>query len=185
MVSREEALPPSVRFARSTNGYDAREVANFFLDHAARRGTKVTQITLQKVLYFAHAWFLSRQDVPLVDEQFEAWPYGPVLRSVHEQFRKWGDEPIRSRATRLNFESGSQERVPYVFDEPTTSALERIFDFYARYEPFALVEMTHEEGGPWDRVFREGKRSARVGMIISNNSIRDHFSNYYKNRLSN
>jgi uncharacterized phage-associated protein len=170
---------------KEPRGYDAREVANFFLDRAAERRCPITQITLQKVLYFAHAWFLARQDVPLVDEQFEAWPYGPVLRSIHEQFRSCGDEAIRIRATRLNFVSGQAERAERSFDVSTAEALERIFDFYSRYDPFALVEMTHEEGGPWDRVYREGKTTARVGMLISNDAVREHFAKYYIGKLWN
>jgi uncharacterized phage-associated protein len=185
MVDSGKSLPSVDLQARLSQGYDAREIANFFLDRASERHVEITQITLQKVLYFAHAWFLARQDVPLVDEQFEAWPYGPVLRSIHEQFRQCGDEPIRIRATRLNFVSGQTERAEYSFDASTVGALERIFDFYSRYEPFALVEMTHEAGGPWDRVFREGRATARVGMIISNTEIREHFAKYYTRRLYN
>jgi uncharacterized phage-associated protein len=185
MVEPGQSLPTDEIRAQPSRGYDAREIANFFLDLASERHVAITQITLQKVLYFAHAWFLARQDVPLVDEQFEAWQYGPVLRSIHDQFRRCGDEPIGIRATRLNFVSGQAERAEYSFHASIVRALERIFDFYSQYEPFALVEMTHEAGGPWDRVFQEGRTTARVGMIISNAEIREHFGKYYTEKLSN
>jgi uncharacterized phage-associated protein len=165
--------------------YDAREIANFLLDWAAARKLEITQITLQKVLYFAHAWFLGRQGRALVDEEFEAWAYGPVLRSIHEQFRQHGDEPISTRAIRLNFATRRNEKVEYSFDEETVNALKRIFEFYSQYQPFALVEMSHEPGGPWDQVYRSGRTTAQVGMVISNTAIREHFAHYYTRKLSN
>jgi uncharacterized phage-associated protein len=164
---------------------DAREVVNFFLDLAKARGLVLTQIPLQKILYFAHAWFLARRGQPLVDEEFEAWEYGPVVRSVHEQFKRFGDAPILKKATRLNFANGNYEEVAYRFDLETADALERIFDFYSRYEPFALVAMTHEPGGPWEKVYQSGAKSARVGMRIPNDLICEHFAIYYKEKLWN
>jgi uncharacterized phage-associated protein len=165
--------------------YDAREVANLLLDLARVRGVALTQIALQKTLYFAHAWFLARKHRPLVDEQFEAWEYGPVIRSIYEQFRRFGDRPIEARATKLNFATGATEKVQYEFSTDEATAIERIFDFYSQYEPFTLVEMTHEPSGPWDMVYRSGVKTAHVGMQIPNSLIQKHFDIYYTEKLFN
>src|SRR5262249_51853966 len=130
--TRSQGLPPEPSAAMGA--CDAREVANFFLDLAEDRRLTLTQIPLQKILYFAHAWFLARRGRPLVDEEFEAWEYGPVVRSIHEQFKRFGDAPILNKATRLNFANGTYEDVTYSFDRETAEALERIFDFYSKYE---------------------------------------------------
>ena len=60
--------------------YDARAVANFLLDHADARGLSLTQLMLLKLLYFSHGWYLNRFKSPLVENEFEAWEHGPVIR---------------------------------------------------------------------------------------------------------
>jgi len=58
--------------------YDPRAIANLMLDEADRRGWKITNLALQKLLYFAHGIHLTKTKEPLVSGYFEAWQYGPV-----------------------------------------------------------------------------------------------------------
>ena len=44
--------------------YDARAITNYFLDRAEQTGTAVTIMTLLKVLYFPHAWYLAKYKNP-------------------------------------------------------------------------------------------------------------------------
>jgi len=67
--------------------HDARAITNYFLDRAAQRGMAITIMTLLKVLYFAHAWYLAKKNAPLVGQPFEAWRHGPVNRVVYDQFK--------------------------------------------------------------------------------------------------
>lgn len=53
--------------------YDPRAVANLLLDEADQRGTKVTNLALQKLLYFAHGIHLTQTKQPLLTGYFEAW----------------------------------------------------------------------------------------------------------------
>jgi len=61
-----------------TEVYDPRCIANLMLDESARVGQSLTNLALQKLLYFAHAMFLIEQGRPLLSGYFEAWEYGPV-----------------------------------------------------------------------------------------------------------
>ena len=44
--------------------YDARAVANFLLDLADERSVPLTQMSLLKILYFAHGWYLAIEKYP-------------------------------------------------------------------------------------------------------------------------
>ena len=47
-------------------------------------GWNITNLSLQKILYFCHLAFLGENEgKPLFDKNFEAWELGPVLRSVY------------------------------------------------------------------------------------------------------
>jgi uncharacterized phage-associated protein len=156
--------------------YDARVIANFFLDYGTERDQPVTIMPLLKILFFAHAWHLGKTGLPLVGQPFEAWKYGPVSRVVYDQFRSSGENPIRGRATVLNVLSARYETAKWdTLDEETRNLLRNVFDYYSRFHAFRLSDLTHEKGGPWDLVWSEATRRAVPGMVISDDSIRDWF----------
>ena len=53
--------------------YDPRAVANLLLDEADRRGVRITNLVLQKLLYFAHAQHLAQRGISPLSGYFEAW----------------------------------------------------------------------------------------------------------------
>lgn len=65
-----------------SNPYDARDIANFFLDAAERNQTTLSITSLLKIIYFAHGWHLAEFGLPLIGQPFEAWQHGPVVRVV-------------------------------------------------------------------------------------------------------
>jgi uncharacterized phage-associated protein len=143
--------------------YDAKAIGNYFLDLAEREGRPLDPIKLQKLVYFANGWNLALRDRPLLDEQIEAWSYGPVIPSLYQEFRRFGDEPIRARAMLVEFADDDDEtgRVVYpkIDDSPegksTKNLLDRIWQAYRGYTSIQLSNVTHEEGTPWERVWKE------------------------------
>src|SRR4051812_4161867 len=97
--------------------HDGRAVANFVLDCADRFGVSVTNLSLQKLVYFCHVWSLIDLRKPLIRHSFEAWEYGPVLQYLYREFKGLGASPIKTRARRLDPFSGRSEVVQYAFDE--------------------------------------------------------------------
>ena len=155
--------------------HDARGIANFLLDEAERRGIRLTVMTLLKVLYFAHAWYLAKENRPLIAQPFEAWKYGPVSRVVYDQFKIFEKSPISGRALSLNVDSAKFEPTRYEFDSDTREFLLATFNYYSQFHAFKLSDLTHEEGGPWDQIWKEAERRAVPGMIIPNALIRTWF----------
>jgi uncharacterized phage-associated protein len=100
----------------STAPYDSRIVANYLLDLASDRKLTLTQLVLYKILYFAHGWYLSSFDKPLLTQEFEAWQLGPVVKVLRDQFEKFGKRPITERAEKLNIYTGEYEPVDGLLD---------------------------------------------------------------------
>lgn len=135
----------------------------------------MTQLSLQKLVFFCHAWSLVELGSPLVKHQFEAWQYGPVLQYLYRDFKENESSPISTRAQKLNPETGEKVVVSYDLDEPTRLLLDRVISFYGRLRPGTLVELSHVEGGPWHEVWNHAGR-VNPGMIISNESILDYYA---------
>lgn len=99
----------------------------------------VTPQKLQKLLYLCQGFHLAKLQRPLFAEDFEAWPQGPVLPSVHRRFAAHGVSGIELPEGCI--EPGSVER-------PTEAVLEEVLEEYSRYSSWGLREMLRAEG-PW------------------------------------
>lgn len=160
--------------------YDARGIANFILDRGLAHNIGVTNMAMNKVLFFAHAWFLGTANRPLVIQTFEAWQHGPVVQDIYHAFKKFGDNAITERARRLDRLTAQYVVCEVQIGGSDIAPLTDVVDFYIQIPALELRDMSHEAGGPWHRVWNyEGK--SNPGMVIPNELIREH---YNRNRLS-
>jgi uncharacterized phage-associated protein len=81
---------------------DPRIIANYMLDVARDRGVSLTNLALQKRLFFAHAISLTERKTKMVSGYFEAWQYGPVHPTVYQAFKAAGPNAIDFRAEAFN-----------------------------------------------------------------------------------
>ena len=86
-------------------GFDGRAIANYMLEFATAKGISLTNLQLQKIIFFAHGSYLARLKSPLVVNRFEAWDHGPVIPELYHSLKQHGDRPIRSPVTRYDLNS--------------------------------------------------------------------------------
>ncbi len=155
--------------------YDGREIANFILDFCDKKNVAISNLSLQKTLYFCHVWSLVKLDRPLIRHQFEAWKFGPVLQYVYREFKDFEKQPITSRAYKRNAATGQKCVVEYTLDNGTKTLLEDVVNFYSRLPASYLVDLSHAEGGPWDTVYNHTEKVC-PGMKIDNMTIKQYYS---------
>jgi len=156
-------------------GYDGRAVANFILDVCDAHDRRVSNLSMQKIVYFCHVWSLIELGKPLVKHVFEAWEYGPVLPYLYREFRQFDKSAITSRAQRLDPNLGRNVVAEYDFDESTRSLLEQVVEFYSRLSAGDLVRLSHVEGGPWHTSWHHAG-VVNPGMKIGNAEIAAFYS---------
>ena len=157
--------------------YDARAVANLILDLASLRKVKITQMQLLKILYFCNGWYLAANGTRLVDQDFQAWKYGPVIKIIADEFKRFGRDPITTRAERFDIFTGEILPVHPVSKKGDVDFIENIFEAYHIHDGWKLSEMTHERGSPWDRVWNSDRPIGRLGLRINEDDIKEHFQN--------
>jgi uncharacterized phage-associated protein len=142
----------------------AKQVADYFLravDETA--GDGISNLRLQKLLYYAQAWHLANFDTPLFEEDFEAWMYGPVIPSLFRMYKDSGTVPLpRPRGS-----------AP-VIDDVTRTLLDEIWDVYGAYSATQLMRFTHEEI-PWIDARGDVDAGAPCTNIIPKAVMRDFF----------
>src|SRR6266478_1478173 len=110
--------------------YDSRAIANLILDEGHRSECPITNLALQKLLYFAHGLFLIERKRPLVSGYFEAWKLGPVHPAAYQAFKSAGDKPITFRASRLNLLTGELSPIPPPSEPDVRQHIARIMSSY-------------------------------------------------------
>lgn len=153
--------------------YEAKKVSNFVLSEADRFQRGITNLRLNKLLYLAHGWSLTRTEGGLIRNHFEAWKLGPVVKTVFEQARAFGDRPISRPFVHLNYATGRSEPVGFDdIDSEHRDLIIRIVSYYDDWSTHQLVDLTHELGGPWDAVIRH---DASASNRIPHELIKAHF----------
>lgn len=164
--------------------HDALAVANFFLDKAADSGDgpPIDYLKLQKLVYFAHGWHLAVCGRNLIWQTVLAWPYGPVIRQVYDEFKGYGRDVIDGRATLFDDRAGEQVPIIASFSTDSQDVLERVWKVYKRYTGLQLSTMAHAEGTPWHQTVGHLKPEQIRDVVIPNETIRQHYIKLAKER---
>lgn len=140
---------------RSSAPTTAAAVANEFLrlGNAEPGFPIIDQMKLQKLVFYAHGWYLGTRDTPLFDEDFEAWPWGPVSRNIYHQTKKFGKGAVTERISEirevgegpLNFSFFAPDGVP----DDLKEYIKQVWDIHKLYTGIQLSNSTHAAGEPW------------------------------------
>lgn len=159
--------------------HDPRTICNRLLDEAESAGRTLTNLALQKLLYFAHGLHLVETTRPLVGGFFEAWQFGPVHPVAYHAFKGARDKAINFRASPRDPFTGNFVALPKCTDPEIGMRLRRIVILYGRMTPGRLVEISHAKGAPWNFIVDKARTDTIVGMRIPNDVIRERFR-YHK-----
>jgi uncharacterized phage-associated protein len=111
-------------------------VADFLLHESRERGELLTNLKLQKLLFYAQAWFLALKNRELFAEDFQAWVHGPVLPTQYHRFKDFQWKPLVVDVVR-----------PAVAPEVAEHLLD-IIEAFGIESAVSLELMTHREK-PW------------------------------------
>ena len=142
-----------------------KDVSAFFIALAQdladmEMGDAMTNLRLQKMLYYAQGWMLKRHGITLFSEPVEAWQYGPVIPVCYNWYKGFGSNPLKAdMPARAAFTADEYEVMLDTWDE------------LSKYSTAQLVTMTHEAGTPWDRVWNHSKERE-----ITTESIKQYFA---------
>jgi uncharacterized phage-associated protein len=132
-------------------------VSNNILRRAFDDDVSVSPMKLQKLLYFVASEYAKQAGRPLLNEKFLAWDYGPVLRSVYDEFRSFGGAPIRAFAKDA---AGKSMMIKESKDEALKESIDRIWDHAKDLSAVRLSRITHAEGSAWYQTFKQGRSGA-------------------------
>ena len=119
-------------------------------------GDTLSNLKLQKLLYYMQGFHLAFFDEPFFNESIEAWTYGPVVPVVFQEFKKYKKRSINPD----NYHDD------LVLTDDEQQMFDMVYCEYNRYSAVALMNMTHTEG-PW--------KDHGIGDVITNEELRTFF----------
>jgi uncharacterized phage-associated protein len=117
---------------------------------------------LIKLVYLAHAWHLGLYGVPLINDEIQAWQYGPVIPRLYQAVKAFRSHPVKGPLA--NFDEQ--------LDPAAESTIMQVYDIYGQMPGPALSRLTHAPGSPWAETYIPGS----FGLEISNDIIEDHYA---------
>lgn len=130
--------------------YRALDLANYIVDKCIKDGTPITNLQLQRILYFVQKDFLKRGSQAFSD-YIEAWRFGPVVPTVYFCFCGFGAMPILFI---------SRDTVPNLSTDK--NIIDNIVENKRSLTPWEIAKETSKITGAWSKVYDNGKGSQRI-----------------------
>lgn len=148
-------------------------IANEFI-RRAQGARPLTHMQVQKLVYLAHGWNLGAYSRGLIEDDVEAWEFGPVIRRLYDALRGYGRGPV-TRLIRWGddtpFKSDDYEEAYAQLTAEENEIVNLVWEKYGSFPAFKLSALTHEPGTPWSNAFNQGRN-----RVIKTDSIRNYFA---------
>ena len=129
--------------------YNVLDVARYIIDYEATQGRTVSNLRLQKLLYFVQCAFIGILGHACFDDSIEAWDYGPVVPKVYRAYKEYGSTVIPA----------SSQPVSRKFSDKDSAIITTMLSATSNYTTGELVDITHSQE-PWKNAYVPGLNNA-------------------------
>ena len=142
-------------------------MAKWFINRVDREaGEAMTPLKVQKLLYFAQAYYLANFEKPLFAEDFQAWAHGPVVPSIFQAYSEFRWEAI------------PPQEIDQEIDRDVAEYLEAVYQEFGKFSAKELERISHQHA-PWLDVRGKLPPEARCTDVIKKSDI----ENFYAARI--
>jgi uncharacterized phage-associated protein len=114
----------------------AQDVAEYIIWSSHESGSFISNLKLQKLLYYIQAWHLAVFQRPLFPEKFQAWIRGPAIPEIYQRYQHYQWRNI------------DEEVKPPDLDARTLEFIEEVLEEYGPLDARRLEQLTRDED-PW------------------------------------
>ena len=130
--------------------YSALEIAKYVITSCSNQNQPVSNLKLQKMLYFLWVDFYKATGRMLFNDNICAWQLGPVVPEVYYEYCHYAGTPIFLLYDTNNIRQEDQK------------ILDDIIACYLPIPANDLVEKTHVAGSAWDAIYQNGLGNRKV-----------------------
>lgn len=116
--------------------FSAHNVAIYIINWCHAHNVQITNLKLQKLLYFVQGEYSKVKGTRLIIDDFYAWQLGPVVPTVYAEYSIFSSSTLPA------------QKQPISFSKEDTNIIDGILCKYAYYTTWKLVELSHQQD-PW------------------------------------
>ncbi len=136
--------------------YSVEAVANFFIEKSLKTETPLSNMHLQKMVFFAHAAYFKLHQKPLFSDPVVAWQHGPVVVSLYHELKQYESGKVTELIQRLE-PCGNKSFFPCKMviptipkdDEEVVAFLNHAWNRLSEIPTWKLRAISHADGGAW------------------------------------
>ena len=136
--------------------YNVLDVSRYVINYSNDKGCGISNLKLQKILYFIQAYFLTKTPGgnPCFKERIEAWDFGPVVPKAYHEYKQYGSADIPVMFSFIDFDDDdiwNSERKSFdstIISKEHKEMINAVVDKFADYSATDLVTLTHRQA-PW------------------------------------
>lgn len=155
----------------------AGDLGHIITHYINQKGDTVSHKKLQKLIYYVDAWHLVHFEASIVNENFEAWVHGPVVRELYHELKEFGFNNLKVVNDELDTVDEEIEAIiaKNGINSDQIGLIESVLNKYGSLSSLELELLTHNEA-PWIEG-RDGFAPHQVCTnVISKQRMRDFYS---------
>ncbi len=138
-----------------------------FALYIIHKGYDVTNLSLQKLLYYIKPFSYILLGRDIIENECEAWAYGPVFPEIYEKYKGLGSGVIDDYDKSIDYDK--------LISPEEKGALDYVVDNFGIFNGKVLMKLTHKER-PWLEARAGIPEFASSRNVISEDVILDYFS---------
>lgn len=125
------------------------ELSKYVVSKCMQYNTPISNLQLQKILYYIQYEVLKKTDDIAFPDSIEAWQFGPVIPNIYYYFCGFGARKINTAFLENEYDSVVNSEIKEIFD--------RVIKEKSKLYPWDMVIETHKKNGAWDLTYNSGK----------------------------
>lgn len=138
--------------------YDVLDICRYVVNYSNDKQYGISNLKLQKLLYFIQVVFLIEKGRACFRESIEAWDFGPVVPEAYQEFKQFGSSNIPKIDSYILFSTANiwdAIRVEYndsIIEDEDKKLINDVIDRLSVYSATDLVQITHNQT-PWSEAY--------------------------------
>ncbi|MDD1443758.1 DUF4065 domain-containing protein [Dolichospermum sp. ST_sed3] len=159
----------NTKVVKKGEGINVFDIANYFIDISLKNEIDegvtegITNLRLQKILYFSQCAYLSVNNEVLFTDEIEAWKYGPVIPSVYHKYKDCVNKILELPSD-----------YTCSLNDENKNFLNGIWELFSKYSVNELIHITHNHT-PWVEAYKKG-----ANTIIEKDTLKEYYKKIFK-----
>lgn len=151
-----------MRYKQTIKIYNVLDICRYIINYSNKRDYGVSNLKLQKLLYFVQAYFLLEKEnqTPCFSEKIEAFDFGPIVMIAYQEYKQYASTDIPSIESYIEFDINDLWRISMIkFDEncildKDKKLINDVIDKFADFSATDLLSIIHNQT-PWKNAYKQ------------------------------